>query len=184
MGSFCWLHHRVPQTHSTTHNRYLMHCINMGHTMMEPTERSHETKTFIMEQIGVVMGGRAAENCVFDEMTTGASNDIEKATEVARMMVVEWGMSDLGAINLDVEKRYMYESRALSPEMLGRIDKEVQKILDSGYVQAVAVLKKYKKELAKVAEELLKKETMEADEFAALMGEKPKVVSPFLAKKA
>src|SRR5258708_6557748 len=91
--------------------------MSLGHTMMEPTERSHEIKTFIMEQIAVMMGGRAAENFVFDEMTTGASNDIEKASEVARMMVVEWGMSDLGAINLDVEKRYMYESRALSPEM-------------------------------------------------------------------
>ncbi len=99
------------------------------------------------------------------------------------MMVVEWGMSDLGAMNLDVEKRYMYETRQLSPEMLGKIDTQVQKILDAGYAQAVMVLKKYKKDLDKVAEELLKKETMEADEFATLMGDKPKVTSPFLTKK-
>ncbi|HET9946972.1 MAG TPA: ATP-dependent zinc metalloprotease FtsH [Patescibacteria group bacterium] len=154
--------------------------MSLGHTMMEPSERSHETKTYIMEQISVMLGGRAAENLIFGEMTTGASNDIEKATEVARSMVVEWGMSDLGPINLDVEKKYMYETRELSPEMLGKIDAEVQKILDEGYAQAIEALSKNQPELDKLAESLLKKETMEAEEFEALMGPKPKVVSPFL----
>ncbi len=157
--------------------------MSLGHTMMEPSERSHETKTYIMEQVAVMLGGRAAENMVFGEMTTGASNDIEKATDVARTMVVEWGMSDLGPINLDVEKRFMYETRQLSPDMLGKIDVEIQKILDKGYEQAIFVLKKYKKDLDKVAAELLTKETMEAEEFASLMGPKPKVVSPYSPKQ-
>lgn len=154
--------------------------MSLGHTMMEPSERSHETRTFIMEQIAVMMGGRAAENFIFGEMTTGASNDIEKATEVARMMVVEWGMSDLGAINLQTEKHYMYESRDLSDEMQGKIDAEVKKILDEAYAQAVKVLQSEHKELDMLATTLLKKETMEADEFATFMGPKPKVPSPFL----
>ncbi len=154
--------------------------MSLGHTMMEPSERSHETRTFIMEQIAVMMGGRAAENFVFEEMTTGASNDIEKATEVARAMVVEWGMSDLGAINLQSEKRYMYEQQNISPEMQARIDTEVKKILDEGYAEAVKVLQENKKELDLLANTLLKKETMEADEFATFMGSKPKVKSPFL----
>lgn len=156
--------------------------MSLGHTMMEPSERSHETRTYIMEQIAVMLGGRAAENMIFGEMTTGASNDIEKATEVARSMVVEWGMSDLGPINLDVEKRYMYESRELSPEMLGKIDAEVQKILDEAYAQAIKALEALKPQLDKLAEELLKKETIEAEDFEKFMGPKPKVVSPFLPK--
>ncbi len=154
--------------------------MSLGHTMMEPSERSHETRTFIMEQIAVMMGGRAAENFVFGEMTTGASNDIEKATEVARAMVIEWGMSDLGAINLQTEKRYMYEPQEISPEMQAKIDTEIKKILDEAYAQAVRVLQSNKKELDLLANTLLKKETMEADEFATFMGPKPKVPSPFL----
>ena len=156
--------------------------MSLGHTMMEPTERSHETKTYILEQISVMMGGRAAENLIFGEMTTGASNDIEKATDVARAMVIEWGMSDLGPINLDVEKRYMYETRQLSPDMLGKIDAEVQKILDAGYAQAIHVLEELRPQLDKLAEELLSKETIEADDFEKFMGPKPKVTSPFLPK--
>jgi len=156
--------------------------MSLGHTMMEPTERSHETKTYILEQISVMMGGRAAENLIFGEMTTGASNDIEKATDVARAMVIEWGMSDLGPINLDVQKQYMYESRQLSPEMLGKIDGEVQKILDAGYAQAIKVLEELRPKLDKLAEELLKKETIEADDFEKFMGQKPKVNTPFLPK--
>ncbi|HEV2340033.1 MAG TPA: ATP-dependent zinc metalloprotease FtsH [Patescibacteria group bacterium] len=156
--------------------------MTLGHTMMEPAERSHETRTFILEQIIAMLGGRAAEQMVFNEMTTGASNDIEKATEVAREMVINYGMSDLGPVNLQSEKRYMYESRELSPEMLAKIDKEVQKIIDSCYEESKKILKKYKKELDKLAAELLRKETLEADEFAGFMGNKPKVASPFIEK--
>lgn len=157
--------------------------MSLGHTMMEPSERSHETRTFIMEQISVMMGGRAAENFVFDEMTTGASNDIEKATDVARAMVVEWGMSDLGAINLQTEKNYMYQPQEISPEMQAKIDEQIKKILDSGYIEAVKVLKTHKAELDKLAEALLEKETLEADDFEKFMGPKPQVASPFATKK-
>jgi len=95
--------------------------------MMEPTERVHETKTRLIEQIAVMLGGRAAESMIFKEMTTGASDDIAKATEVARM-VVEYGMSDLGPINLSTEQKTFYDQKTISPEMAAKIDEQIKKI--------------------------------------------------------
>jgi len=153
--------------------------MSLGHTMMTPVERSHETKTRLYEEIAAMMGGRAAEMLIFNEMSTGASNDIEKATEVARMMVIEYGMSELGPINLNTDKRYSYEQRQMSPEMLSKIDAEVKRITDLGYSQAVRVLKTLGKELDLLATELLKKETVEAEDFEQLLGEGQTIESPF-----
>ena len=83
-----------------------------------------------------MLGGRAAENLVFKEMTTGASDDIAKATEVARTMVVEYGMSELGPINLDGRKGNPYEQSQVSPEMAAKIDGQVKKITDEAYQKA------------------------------------------------
>jgi cell division protease FtsH len=146
--------------------------MSLGHTMMEPSEHIHETKTRLLEQIAVMLGGRAAENMVFKEMTTGASNDIEKATEVARTMVVEYGMSELGPINLDNEQRTIYEQKTVSPAMAARIDDEVKKITDDAYQIAFKILTKLRKKLDVLAEELMKKETLDADEFVKLLGPK------------
>jgi len=85
-------------------------------------------------------------------------------------------------MNLDTEKRYLYEKRDLSPDMLSKIDQEVKRIVDEGYAEAVRVLKTMKKDLDKLAEALLKKETLEADEFETLMGAKKKITSPFAPK--
>jgi cell division protease FtsH len=147
--------------------------MSLGHTMLEPTEHVHETKTYLLEQISVMLGGRAAEELIFKEMTTGASDDISKATQVARTMVAEFGMSDLGPINLDGEKRSVYEQSSISPEMAAKIDAEVKKIIDGAYKNAVAIVAKLKPKLSKLAEELLKKETLESEEFEALVGSKP-----------
>lgn len=148
--------------------------MSLGHTMMEPAEHVHETKTYLEEQIAVMLGGRAAENLVFNEMTTGASDDIAKASEVARTMVVEFGMSELGPINLDPERRRMsyYEPVTISPDMASRIDTQVKKLTDVGYKNAVTILAKLRKKLDILAEELLKKETIESEEFEKLMGPK------------
>lgn len=154
--------------------------LSLGHTMMEPTERVHETKTRLLEEISVMLGGRAAENLIFHEETTGASDDIAKATQVARTMVVEYGMSDLGPMNLNSEQGRFYNEKAdISDEMASRIDREVQKLTDAGYKKAVVILKKLRSKLDVLAEELLKKETLESEEFARLMG--PKKVSGRLA---
>lgn len=147
--------------------------MSLGHTMMEPIDRVHETKTHLMEEIAVMLGGRAAENLVFKELTTGASDDIAKATEVARTMVVQYGMSELGPINLNNENRRVpYETSNISPEMAARIDAQVKKITDEAYVKANTVLKKLRGKLDILAEELLKKETIESEDFEKLIGPK------------
>lgn len=155
----------------------------LGFTLIPPQkDRIHETKTHLIEEIASMLGGRAAETLVFSEMTTGASNDIDKATSVAKSMVIEFGMSALGPISfgpsVDVTEwggRYISEAK-ISPEMQNKIDDEVKKIMDAGYKQAVAILKKLRNKLDLVATELLKKETLESEEFDKLMGGRPVVV--------
>lgn len=151
--------------------------MSLGHTMMEPMDRIHETKTHLLEQIAVMLGGRAAESLVFKEITTGASDDIAKATEVARTMVVEFGMSELGPINLDGERRSPYEQSQVSPEMAAKIDGQVKKITDEAYGKASDILKKLIDKLDILAQELLKKETIESDEFVRIIGPKKAVLA-------
>jgi len=150
--------------------------ISLGHTLISPTkDRTHETKTRLLEQIQVMMGGRAAEDLVFKEMTTGAANDIDQATRVARAMVIEFGMSDLGPINLgpqvDISEmgRIWYEPAQVSPQMQAKIDEETKKTTDAAYKNAQTILKNNRKKLDKVAEALLEKETLEEEEFERLM---------------
>ena len=152
--------------------------MSLGHTMMEPMDRIHETKTHLIEQIAVMLGGRAAESLVFNEVTTGASDDINKATEVARMMVTEYGMSDLGPLNLASDPRTPYEQSQVSEDMASKIDLQVKKITDQGYKEAVETLSKLRTKLDKLAEALLQKETLESEEFERLIGAKPATVPP------
>lgn len=149
----------------------------LGYTLSPPEkDRLHETKSHLIEEIAMTMGGRAAEQLIFNEMTSGASNDIDQATRIARYMVMEFGMSDLGPINfgpqMDVTEwgKAMMEQNQISQEMQSAIDREVKKFLDVGYKKAVEILKKHKKQLDSIAEVLIKKETVESEEFEALMG--------------
>jgi cell division protease FtsH len=151
--------------------------MSLGHTMMEPTEHVNETKTRLIEHIAVMLGGRAAENMIFKEMTTGAADDIAKATDVARTMVVEYGMSELGPINLETEQKTFYDQKTISPVMASKIDEQIKKITDAGYKSAVGILVKLKKELDIIAKELLSKETIDADSFIKLLGPKKALVT-------
>jgi cell division protease FtsH len=146
--------------------------MSLGHTMTEPIDRVHETRSHLLEEIAMMLGGQAAEKLVFDDITTGASNDIERATQVARAMVMRFGMSRLGPITLDVKKETPFDSDELSPEMQAKVDNEVKRIIDEGYDQATKVLKKLRKKLDLLAEELLKVETLESEEFEKLIGPK------------
>jgi cell division protease FtsH len=131
-----------------------------------------------------MLGGRAAEELIFNEMTTGASDDISKATQVSRAMVAQFGMSELGPINLDGERRSPYEQSEISPEMAAKIDAEVKKIMDDSYVIAQKVLKKHKNKLDIIASELLKKETIDSEDFVRIIGPKknaPNSKPPLLA---
>jgi cell division protease FtsH len=154
--------------------------MTLGHTQLEETDRVHETKTRLIEAIAVILGGRAAESLIFKEMTTGASDDIAKATELARAMVIEYGMSELGPVNFSAEsftRRNPYEQLSISPDMASKIDAQIKILTDAGYKTAQGVLLKLRKKLDKLAEELLKKETIESEEFGKLMGpRKPALV--------
>jgi cell division protease FtsH len=150
--------------------------MSLGHTMTEPIDRVHETQSHLLEEISMMLGGQAAEKLVFDDITTGASNDIEKATQVARAMVMKFGMSSLGPVTLDIQKETPYDNDELSPEMQAKVDTEVKRIIDEGYAQATRVLKKLRKKLDILAAELLKVETLEAEEFEKLIG--PKKILP------
>ncbi len=149
----------------------------LGYTLSPPEkDRLHETKSHLIDEIAMTMGGRAAEQLIFNEMTSGAANDIDQATRIARYMVMEFGMSDLGPINfgpqMDVTEwgKSLSEQQQISPEMMSKIDVEVQKFINAGYKEAVDILKKHKKQLDLIAAELIKKETVEGEEFELLMG--------------
>ncbi len=141
--------------------------ISLGHTLIPPAQdRVHETKTRLLEQISTMLGGRAAEELIFSEMTTGAADDIEKATQVARAIVVEYGMSDLGPINYDKESARMFgEISQVSEDMQAKIDREMRRIIDLCYEAAQKILKQHRSKLDKVATELLIKETLEGEQF-------------------
>lgn len=148
--------------------------MSLGHTLIPPVgDRTHETKSRLLDQISAMLGGRAAEEVVFNEMTAGASNDIEHATAVARAMVTDFGMSELGPINFGIsqdEDQNPFGQNQTSQAMQEKIDNEVQKIIMKGRTQAIALVKKHRKALDAVSEELLKKETLDRDEFEKIVG--------------
>jgi cell division protease FtsH len=154
--------------------------MSLGHTLIPPAaDRTHETKTRLLQQIAAMMGGRAAEELVFNEMTAGASNDIERATQVARAMVTYFGMSSLGPVNWgpqqDIDefgKTTWYEPASISPAMQEKVDQEVSRIIDDGYKLAVSLVKKGRKPLDAVAKRLLEVETLDRDEFERIVGKK------------
>lgn len=155
--------------------------MSLGHTLIPPAaDRTHETKSRIIQQVTAMLGGRAAEEVVFNEMTSGASNDIEQATRLARAMVVNFGMSSLGPIDFGPQMDYdelgkpsWYEPAQISPAMQEKIDLEVKKIVDSCYQESISVIKRHQKTLDKVVEALLKKETLDREDFEKITGKKP-----------
>ncbi len=174
------LSHFLPHTDPVHRISIVARGMSLGHTFTpQVTERSHETKTRLLEQITVMMGGRAAEEIVFKEMTSGASNDISQATRIAKAMVTEWGMSDLGTINLgdesgmgDFGQAEWYESAKTSQAFMEKIDIEVKKILDSCHKEAIRLIKTKRKLLDKVSIKLLEVETLDRDEFEKIVGAK------------
>jgi len=151
----------------------------LGYTLIPPAkDKLHETKSHLLEQIAVMMGGRAAEELIFNELTTGAANDFDQATKIAKSMVVEYGMSELGPVNfgptIDVTewgKSYM-EQNTVSQEVLAKIDSEVKKIINDGYEKAKRILLEKKEYLEKVSETLIKQENLDQDEFEKIVGKK------------
>jgi cell division protease FtsH len=150
---------------------------SLGHTSINPDrDRYNETKTRLMSIITTMLGGRAAEEIVFKELTVGASDDISKATGIARRMVTEFGMSTLGPIHYDTSgdsiwlAREIGETHKLSEEMASKVDNEVRKIMDSCYEGAKSILEAKRDILDKISAKLLEQETIDGDEFTKLLG--------------
>ncbi|MBU2051676.1 ATP-dependent zinc metalloprotease FtsH [Patescibacteria group bacterium] len=148
----------------------------LGHTLIPPqADRYTETRSFLVAQITSLLGGRTAEKLIFNELTGGAASDIGRATDVARTMVVKMGMSDLGPVSVgprvDMGEMGMawYEPEQVSEALKAKVDNEVAKIVDGCQKKAEEILKKHKHKLDMVAEALLKKETLEAEDFNAIM---------------
>ncbi len=157
--------------------------MSLGHTLIPPAaDRSHESRQRLIEQLAAMLGGRAAEEVVFGDITSGASNDIEKVTRVARAMVEEYGMSaTLGPVNWGPQNAYgdfgnvnYAESAPISQSMQEKVDIEVKRVIDSAYKVALEVIKKHKGSLKKVADALLDKENLDRDEFEMIVGKKKK----------
>ena len=128
-----------------------------------------------MNMITSLLGGRAAEEIQFKEFTVGASNDIERATQIARQMVTKFGMSNLGPMAIGFQEEAPWVAREMgapqgySDELASKVDNEVSKIIDGCFKKAKEILEKNKKKLDNLAHELMKKETLTGNDFEALM---------------
>ena len=146
----------------------------LGFTMqVEEDEHFLTTRQEAKNKIAVLCGGRAAEELIFGEMTTGASNDIEKATSIARAMVTQYGMSDkFGMVALGQQRnRYLGGGAELtcSEGTAQQIDAEVQRLVEEGHQQAIDTLKAHRFKLHEIAHYLQKKETITGDEFMNML---------------
>ena len=144
-----------------------------GYTMYRPTEdKSFISKTEMLENIVSLLGGRASEELVLGDISTGASNDIERATQIAKSMVTKYGMSDrIGTITLGSDNDEVFIGRdwghekSYSEETAGIIDEEVKKIIDNAYAEAKNILREHRDKLDRVAEVLVEKEKITGEEF-------------------
>ena len=151
-----------------------------GYTMPLPEKDDmFNTKGHMLQEITVSLGGRVAEEEVFDDITTGASQDIKQATAIARSMIMKFGMSErLGLINYDndsdevfIGRDFGHTSRGYGEKVASTIDEEVKRIIDECYLKARSILKEYDSVLQACANLLLEKEKITRSEFEALFGE-------------
>ena len=151
----------------------------LGYTLQLPeNDRFLISKSELMNRISILLSGRVSEEIVFDDVTSGAANDLEKATETARQMVTQLGMSDtVGLVKLGKKReeiflgRYISDDRNYSEEVAYLIDKEVKTIIDNCYERAKEILTEHRAMLDKIAGVLLEREILDAEEFNKLVEE-------------
>ncbi len=151
----------------------------LGVTQQLPEDdRFTYTKEYLEDQITVLLGGRASEEEVLGKITTGAGSDLERATEIARKMVCEWGMSDLGPLNFGEKEGAIFLGKSLtlkkeiSEETARAIDREVAKIIKKAYERARKLIRENREKLEAIARGLLEKEILTSDEINAIVFEK------------
>ena len=150
-----------------------------GYTLKLPTEDRHlYSRSHFLDELASALGGYAAEKLVFNEITTGASDDLKKATDLARSLVTRFGMSDkIGPMSLGERDEMVFLGRELtternySEETARLIDQEVKRIIDEGYKRAKKVLMKRRAKLDEIAKVLIEKERIEREEFEKLVKE-------------
>src|SRR5260370_11494410 len=159
----------------------------LGLTMQLPTDDRHNYyKNYLETQIAILMGGRIAEELFVNLLSTGAGNDIERATEMARKMVCEWGMSDLGPLTFGKKEEQIFLGREISQhrdyseDTAIKIDNEVRKLVNQGYETAKTILEGSRETLQKIAAALLEREVLDASEVLLLVDGKelPPVKAP------
>ncbi len=148
-----------------------------GYTLILPTEdRYYRTKSMLLNEIVILLGGRVAEELVLHDISTGAQNDLERATSIARKMIMEYGMSEeIGPLTLGRKTEQVFLGRDIgrdkdySEEVAFSIDKEVRKIIDRSYEKAEKLLNDNMDKLHLIAKTLMEQETLDSDEFTALI---------------
>src|SRR5438132_5462650 len=152
----------------------------LGVTMQLPIDDKHNyNKEYLEDQLAILMGGRIAEEKFMQHVTTGAGNDIERATDIARNMVCEWGMSELGPLAYGKKDEAIFLGREIaqhrdySEDTAIQIDKEVKRIVNGGYEKAKNILAKNRDILERIAQTLLEREVIDANEVKLLMEGKP-----------
>jgi cell division protease FtsH len=148
----------------------------LGLTMQLPVDDRHNYyKNYLDSQIAILMGGRIAEEIFLNVMSTGAGNDIERATELARKMVCEWGMSELGPLTFGKKEEQIFLGREIaqhrdySEATAIQIDEEVRKMVSAGYERAKTVLTENRETLEKIARALIEREVLDAAEIKMLV---------------
>ena len=162
----------------------------LGLTMQLPTDDRHNYyKNYLDTQIAILMGGRIAEELFLNQMSTGAGNDIERATELARKMVCEWGMSDLGPLTFGKKEEQIFLGREIaqhrdySEATAIQIDEEVRKMVSTGYATAKGILSENRDTLVRIAKALIEREVLDASEIKMLVeGDELPPIKPLPAK--
>jgi cell division protease FtsH len=171
----------LPRTDPVSKVSIISRGMALGYTMGLPTEdRYLQSKSEFEDKIAGMLGGNASEKLIFGDTTTGSSNDIEKATRLARRMVTEFGMSEkLGPLSFGKRDELVFlgreigEQRNYSDEVAKQIDEEVRAIIDRCYSKAMDVLVRYKDRLVQLAERLVNEETIEQEEFEKMFADIP-----------
>jgi len=149
-----------------------------GYTMKMPTkDKTLRSKSEFLEELIVLLGGYASEKMIFNDITTGAASDLEQASELARKMVTEFGMSKLGPVQYAERQKFSLlgrefpsDSRHYSEKITAQIDQEIERLIKQAQKNANKILLAKKQKLAKIAKRLIKKETIEKQGFKKLMG--------------
>lgn len=148
-----------------------------GYTLMLPEEDvNYQTKTRMLEQVVVMLGGRVSEQLMLGDISTGASNDLERATDIVRQMITRYGMSEkLGSLTFETDRNHIFLGRSLgaernySEETACEIDKEAKALMDDCYRRCTEILSTHTDKLHVIAQALMEQETLDADAFYRLM---------------